>query len=410
MTKWLAFGAPVGLFLTGCLEAPAFKGGDGGDVTPVGDFGAGGSGGDALVGGDAGGQIRSDAEGLGGHGGVGGGSGAGGAPQPCSDADGDGAWPNTAGCNAEYPGSNWDCEDSRSGVHPGADEVCNVVDDDCDGQIDEGSCSTECDGGNTTPCNACPAGTMVPPGWVCAPAGAFMMGSPVGELGRNANETQHQVTLTRSFLVKATETTQAEWRALMGSNPSNLADCGGNCPVENVNWNAAVDYCNALSQQQGLEPCYDAVRNFLGLDCQGYRLPTEAEWEYAARAGTTTAFYTGGITNTVCGPVDPNLDAAGWYCGNSMDTHPVASPSKTPNDWGLYDMLGNVFEWTGDWYSEYPSVEVTDPAGPPSGDARVGRGGGWFYVAEAARSAYREREIPGYERDYLGFRAVRTVR
>ena len=255
------------------------------------------------------------------------------------------------------------------------------------------------------------APTPPPRGYVRIEAGEFTMGSPAGELGRDDDEVQHQVTITRAFELKATEVTQAEWQAVMGNNPSYFAACGGNCPVENVSWYDAVDYMNRLSDNEGLARCYanDAERAFAGLDCPGYRLPTEAEWEYAARAGTQTAFYTGGITHPFdCEPLDPNLDLAGWYCGNAGDTtHPVGL--KQVNAWGLYDMHGNVLEWVQDWYGGYPAGAAVDPLGSAAGVVRVVRGGSWSLVAGFARSAGRFWFDPGPRNFNFGFRPARSL-
>jgi len=220
------------------------------------------------------------------------------------------------------------------------------------------------------------------------PAGTFTMGSPTNELGRNYDETQHQVTLTQFYYMQTTEVTQGQWRAVTGSNPSYFSSCGDDCPVEQVSWDDVQSFISAL--------------NNLG---QGtYRLPTEAEWEYAARAGSTTAFANGGITELYCG-YDPNLDAMGWYCYNaSFTTHPVGL--KQPNDWGLYDMHGNVWEWCQDLYGDYPSSAVTDPTGPSSGSDRVLRGGGWYFYAGDCRSANRGSSDPSDRNGYDGFRLV----
>jgi len=218
------------------------------------------------------------------------------------------------------------------------------------------------------------------------------MGSPTDEPGRDSDETQHQVTLTQAFYMQTTEVTQGEWEAVMGSNPSFFSSCGDDCPVEEVSWNDVQDFITEMNKR--------------GEDT--YRLPTEAEWEYAARAGSTTAFYNGGITNTDCTPTDPNLDLIGWYCGNddadgSSTTHPVAQ--KQPNAWGLYDTSGNVWEWCQDWYdSDYPAGSVTDPTGPDTGSARVGRGGGWDSGVGYCRSAFRSLNSPGGRGSGLGFR------
>ena len=140
--------------------------------------------------------------------------------------------------------------------------------------------------------------------------------------------------------------------------------------------------------------------------CKGYRLPTEAEWEYAYRAGTTTAFYNGGITN--CGSKDPNLDKIGWYNQNSSSmTHPVGK--KAPNAWGLYDMAGNVWEWCHDWYAAYPPTSVTDPVGSSSGSSRVKRGGSYPHSAIDARAAERTSFYPNGRFGYNGFRLCRSV-
>jgi len=221
------------------------------------------------------------------------------------------------------------------------------------------------------------------------PAGTFTMGSPPNEPGRINNETQHQVTLTKSFYMQTTEVTQSQWQAVMGSNPSYFSGCS-TCPVEKVSWDDVQSYINKMN-----------------LRGEGtYSLPTEAQWEYAARAGSTTAFANGGITEAGCGH-DPNLDAMGWYCGNSgKKAHPVAQ--KTPNAWGLYDMSGNVYEWCQDWYGNYPSSSVTDPTGPSSGSVRVLRGGSWDIDARYCRSADRDADTPGYRGNNLGFRLART--
>jgi formylglycine-generating enzyme required for sulfatase activity len=155
-----------------------------------------------------------------------------------------------------------------------------------------------------------------PAGYVAIPAGEFLMGSPSGEEGRDSDEKQHRVRITRGFYLKATEVTQGEWEAVMGSNPSSFKSCGKTCPVENVSWNDAVTYLNKLSDRERLPRCYDASGTFVGLSCKGYRLPTEAEWEYAARAGTTGAVYAG--TWDIKGKNNaPALGPIAWYGGNS---------------------------------------------------------------------------------------------
>jgi formylglycine-generating enzyme required for sulfatase activity len=234
-----------------------------------------------------------------------------------------------------------------------------------------------------------------PPGYVQIPAGQFTMGSPPTEDGRDADETQHLVTITRSFWLKATPVTQAEYEALMGTNPSHFKAGGANCPVENVSWLDAVAYVNKLSDREGLPRAYDANGGFAGLNCRGYRLPTEAEWEYACRAGSSAARY-------------GDLEQVAWYKENAgSTTRPVAQ--KRPNAWGLYDMLGNVWEWTNDWYAGYPTRAVTDPVGPASGELRVRRGGGWNNVARFARAAYRRRLTPVGRLNLLGFRPLRAL-
>jgi formylglycine-generating enzyme required for sulfatase activity len=258
-----------------------------------------------------------------------------------------------------------------------------------------------------------------PRGFVRVEPGRFTMGSPSSEEGRDDSEVQHTVSISRPFWLQATEVTQGQWEAVMGTKPSYFGACGKDCPVENVSWFDAVAYLNALSKREGLEPCYtmtgcsgragggcgsefycagDYQCNgvaFVGLGCSGYRLPTEAEWEYAARAGTTAARY-------------GQLDAVGWYDGNSGNTtHRVAS--KQANAWGLHDMLGNVWEWVQDWYASYPSGAVSDPQGPASGGRRVYRGGGWGSEARNVRAANRVRDAPALRGDDLGLRAARSV-
>ena len=266
---------------------------------------------------------------------------------------------------------------------------------------------------------------VAPEGYNLIKPGTFIMGSPENERGRYSDEVQHQVTITRPFYMKITPVTQVEWHAVMGNNPSGFHYHGDNSPVEHISWYDAIEYCNALSRKQGLEECYELSGCngiigkdfeclsviFKGLSCNGYRLPTEAEWEYAARAGSNTALYRspendGTISQTECDSIDPNLDKIAWYCGNTSRTHPVGS--KAPNAFELYDMLGNVYEWCNDWYGMYPTNATDDPIGPESGDNKVVRGGCWNSCAQFCRTTLRNWGKPNLRNNYVGFRPVRT--
>lgn len=232
--------------------------------------------------------------------------------------------------------------------------------------------------------------------FVYIPKGSFYMGSPDTELGRYSHETLHGVILTKPFYMQTTEVTQEQWEQVMGGNPSSFSSCGPTCPVEMVSWDDVQNFIDTLNSQEGRFPCHIAPY------C--YTLPTEAQWEYAARAGTITAFYNGGVTATDCS-LDANLDEIGWYCGNANRTpHPVGQ--KEPNPWGLYDMLGNVCEWCSDWYADFSSGVVTDPTGGVTGSMRVIRGGTWNSIARNARSASRTIGSPGNRVSYIGFRLV----
>jgi formylglycine-generating enzyme required for sulfatase activity len=240
---------------------------------------------------------------------------------------------------------------------------------------------------------------------VVIPPCRFTMGSPPSEPNRRDDEPQHEVRLTRAYAMATTPVTQALYQAVMGANPSWFKD-GAEAPqrpVEQVrSWYDAVRFCNALSVKVGLRPAYtigggDAPEVTPLLSADGFRLPTEAEWECAARAGTAHA-YAGG----------DDLDALGWYDENSGDTtHAVGQ--KRANVWGLHDMSGHVWEWVSDWHGAYPNGSVTDPQGAPSGSDRVFRGGGWYNSARNARVAFRGGYGPGSRLDFVGFRLARTV-
>ena len=216
--------------------------------------------------------------------------------------------------------------------------------------------------------------------WI--PPGEFMMGSPSDEWGRDSVEhPQHTVRITRGFWLGKYEVTQAQWQSVIGSNPSHFKG-DGSLPVEQVSW----------------DDCQEFLRKPNARVKGGrFRLPTEAEWEYACRAGTSTRF---GF-----GDSDGDLGDYAWYGDNSgSKTHRVGE--KKPNAWGLHDMHGNVCEWCEDWYGDYPSGTVTDPTGPSSGSYRVNRGGSWINYPRYCRSARRNRLTPEDRDGTLGFRVV----
>jgi formylglycine-generating enzyme required for sulfatase activity len=312
-------------------------------------------------------------------------------------------------------------------------------------------------------------GVQMPFQWV--PRGTFTMGSPEGEDGRNASrEAQVEVSLTRDYFVQRTEVTQGQWSAVMGvwnalptsqrtmsgwtgatpvfgTTPSCFATTSGtscasgsnpNGPVERVSWWDAVVFANTLSILEGLDPCYTlsgcgtgtgvagvgggcsgtsatcssgtftcSSVTFAGKSCSGYRLPTEAEWERSARGGTTSATYNGNLTGTDCAGSDGVLNPIAWYtCNSGNRTQAVGG--KTPNAWGLYDMLGNVWEWTWTWYEEAQSGGM-DPLGPSTGSSRVLRGASWGNAASLTRSAFRDSIAPGFRNRGFGFRLVRSA-
>ena len=283
-----------------------------------------------------------------------------------------------------------------------------------------------------------------PDGFVLVRSGSFQMGSPADESGHEQDQVLHEVTLTRDFFVQQHEVTQGEWFNLMRSRPSRYAECGDECPVESVNWYEAIAYANAFSREHGLSECYQvsgAIGSsgagcervyggcdgdfqystvlFLGLDCEGYRLPTEAEWEYAARAGTSSPWYSDRVTEI--GWLHENSDVSYGGCESystgpgpcTTGPHPVGE--KRPNGWGIYDMAGNVAEWLWDYYGDYPTAAVTDPLvnepGQPTDEVRRCSRPGSFGSRDrrTLRSAERGWQFPARRSHERGFRLVRTA-
>jgi formylglycine-generating enzyme required for sulfatase activity len=223
------------------------------------------------------------------------------------------------------------------------------------------------------------------------------MGSPTGESGRATDETQHTVMLKKDFWMADSEVTQRQYRNLMGTSPSKYQ--GSELPVEQVSWFDAVAYCNALSVKENLSPCYQINEPTVvwagGLDCTGYRLPTEAEWEYAARSPATT-LYAG----------SDSVDAVAWYSTDT--THAVKT--KAANGRGLYDLSGNVWEWVWDWYQgNYEALLSENPIGPVSGSKRVIRGGAFLDMARDQRVAARGKDDPKAPSLKVGIRPVRSI-
>lgn len=273
------------------------------------------------------------------------------------------------------------------------------------------------DAGTTDTDDPDTCGGLALDGFQCVPSGSFFRGSPPDEEGRDDDEVLHQVTITRDFLIHTTEVTQAGWTRFFTLPPGNLEGCD-DCPVVLVSWYETLAYANARSAEDGLPACYTledcsgtfaggctveqcdgyyvcALVRFAGPECEGYRVPTEAEWEMAARAGTDSPRYDA-------------AEVAAWYDLNSdLHLHPVAQ--KEPNDLGLVDMLGNAQEWTLDGYGAYPPGPLIDPTGSQDNLPRVVRGGSFFLSERMARAAWRNALSPDTRRWDTGFRLVRTA-
>jgi formylglycine-generating enzyme required for sulfatase activity len=231
--------------------------------------------------------------------------------------------------------------------------------------------------------------------FVLIPAGSFQMGSPTDESKRGPDERQHTVSITKPYYLQKTEVTQGQWKKIMGYNPSQFNNCGEDCPVETVSWNEAREFIRKLNQTE---------------KTANYRLPTEAEWEFACRAGTTTPFNTGICITT---------DQANFNGKSLLPNCPLGEYRKrtirtgtfVPNPWGLYDMHGNVWEWCQDWYGrEYPKDQVRDPKGHSYNAISVLRGGSWKNYARFIRSASRRWEIPDFRSSAIGFRVARDLK
>jgi formylglycine-generating enzyme required for sulfatase activity len=237
---------------------------------------------------------------------------------------------------------------------------------------------------------------------VLIPAGEFRMGSD----GDKADEAPAHTVRVDAFYMDRYEVTQEQYGQLVLGNPSHFK--GAKNPMEQVSWAAATLYCNERSRAEGLEPCYDEDTVECNFEAAGYRLPTEAEWEYACRAG-------GSETDYYYGDEQEKLGEYGWFADNSLDTtHPVGE--KKPNPWGLYDMHGNVAEWCNDLYGPryYHDSPQANPRGPEDGEEYVLRGGAWNSPADECRSAYRLGDDPGFQDpcfrgDHIGFRCVRRA-
>ena len=295
-----------------------------------------------------------------------------------------------------------------------------------------------------------PAG--VPTGFVRVTPGSYTMGSPDDEEGRDTDEPQREVEIDRAFFLQVTEVTQRQWEELMGNNPSLFPQCGPDCPVDRVSWWDAVSYANALSRREGLQECYELsacmgdaasglVRGsdapefglgdlfcesvaFAGLACTGYRLPTEEEWEYAARAGAQTPAPSAGTFHDPGCHSNPRLERFAWFNVNSVvqwgsEVHAPDCPTflergpqpvgrRDPNPWGLYDMLGNLWEWTHSAYARHGDEGAdTDVQGAAA--HRTFRGGGWLSRADAVRAANRDRAPPATRNRLIGFRLARSI-
>ncbi len=250
--------------------------------------------------------------------------------------------------------------------------------------------------------------------------GEFVMGSPASDPCRTeGRETQHTVTLTHNIVASVTPATQAQFEALMGYNPSANVDCI-DCPVERVNWHQAAAYCTVLSEEEGLEGCYDCTGTELRTtcsvhsefdeeaiySCSGYRLPTDAEWEFLYRAGESGTTYMGELAS--CTGSDQTADTLGWYAGNSDGSTQTVGQME-PNGWGLYDMAGNVWEWCHDRFEDdLGTDDVTDPWGPSFSGSRVLRGGSFATEPGRLRAAERSFNPPAGSDSTVGVRCVRS--
>lgn len=250
--------------------------------------------------------------------------------------------------------------------------------------------------------NAVPFTIKVPIEMVLIKAGTFRMGN-TGSIPEVILPEQpvHEVTISRDFYMSKYEVTQELYQSVMGTNPSNNK-AGSNYPVERISWYMACQFCNKLSERDGYTPCYTINGNNVtcNWNANGYRLPTEAEWEYACKAGSTTDYYNGST--------EQKLATIAWYSGNSDGTtHPVGQ--KEPNKWGLYDMLGNCYEHVWDWSGSYSPANQTDPKGPSSGTQKILRGGSWHSPYNHCRSSMRGWEDqPTIQSSTDGIRVVRV--